>query len=157
MKIRIVILFLFSVVLTPAWSDEAKAKNPLQMKIAEVYDFSVSLMELRERTQHKKIEGDELKLIATAFASARFVKEVEHLDVAGTPYVSRFQFRHGFLGGTPRTGQTESGILTVDCKTFYWDGAMFTIDEADAAALKKLFPQPKNPLTKSELLEYKPD
>jgi hypothetical protein len=134
-----------------ACGEDAPTPKSLQMDVAVIYDFSVSLMELRERTQHKRFDKGELKVIADALASARFLKKMEHQDVARTPYISRYQFRHGFLGGTPRTGETESGMLTMDCRTFYWDEWIFELDEKNGTKLKKLFPTPKNSLTKSEL------
>jgi len=153
MILRIATIVIFATLSAPSYGDdEAKAK-PLQMNVAEVYDFSVSLMELRERTQHKRFEADKLKIIADAFRSAKFIKRIEDKDVARTPYISRYQFQHGFLGGTPRSGETESGMLTIDCRILYLKDGIFSLNESDAEKLLKLFPKPKNILTKSELPE----
>ena len=134
-----------------ARGEQEPPMKPMHMNVAVVYDFVVSLMELRENTQHKRFDDNELNVIADALGAARFLKKMGHEDVARTPYISRYQFSHGFLGGTPRTGETESGMLTMDCRTFYWKEGIFELDETNAAKLQKLFPKPKNPLTKSEL------
>ena len=156
MNLRVVLIFVFAALSSLSRGEDASLTKPLQMNVAQVHDFVVSLMELRESTQHKRFDADELKTIAGALASSKFLKKMEPEDVARTPYISRYQFTHGFLGGTPRTGETESGMLTIDCRNFYWGEAIFEIDAANAAKLKKLFPTPKNPLTKSELPNIRP-
>lgn len=140
-----------------ASGEEPSTPKPLQMNVAGVYDFFVSLSELRERNQIKRFNKAELEVIAGALGAAKFLKKMEHEDVAQTPYISRYEFTHGFLGGTPRTGETEFGMLTMDCRRFYWDDLIFEIDPANAEKLKKLFPEPRNPLTKSELPAIRPE
>ncbi len=157
MKLRVIVILVFGAMTSLSCGGDAPPKKPLQMNVAEVYDFVVSLMELRESSQHKRFDADELKTIATALAASKFLKKMEHEDIARTPYISRYQFTHGFLGGTPRTGENESGMLTIDCRRFYWGHAIFEIDANNAAKLQKLFPTPKNALTKSELPNIRPE
>jgi len=157
MKLRVIVILVFGAITSLSCGGDAPPTKPLQMNVAEVYDFVVSLMELRESTQHKRFDADELKTIATALAASKFLKKMEHEDIARTPYISRYQFTHGFLGGTPRTGENESGMLTIDCRRFYWGHAIFEIDANNAAKLQKLFPTPKNALTKSELPNFRPE
>lgn len=150
MNLRIIAISISVALCSLAYGEEASKPKSLQMDVAEVHNFSVSLMELREASQLKRFDKDELKVIAKALASARFLKKMNHEDVARTPHISRYQFRHGFRGGTPRTGESESGMLTLDCRTLYWEEWIFELDEANATKLRKLFPSPKNPLTTSE-------
>jgi hypothetical protein len=151
MKTRIIAIAIFVALGMHTRGEEVPPMKSLRMNVVEVYEFIVSLMELREDTQHKRFDKNELQVISDALGSAQFLKKIEHEDVARTPYISRYQFSHGFLGGTPRTGETESGMLTMDCRTFYWEEGIFEIDAENAAKLKKLFPQPRNALTKTEL------
>ncbi len=151
MKLRIIAIMVMAALNSLALAEDGVDPKPPQMNIAEVYDLVVSLMEFREKTQHKRFDEGELKVISGALSTARFLKKMEHEDIARTPYISRYHFTHGFLGGTLRTGETESGMLTINCRTLYWKDWIFTLDEASAEKLKKLFPKPKNPLTESEL------
>ena len=138
----------------PAVGEESKKSTSKPIAAIKAYFFSVSLMKLRENTQHKKLEDDELKIVSEVFSSAEFKKKMEYKDVARMPYISRFQFRLGLDRGKPPIGTTEYGSLTMDCRTLHWNEMIYSLDETEAAKLREIFPRARNPLTKSELPIY---
>ena len=73
MKLRIVAFLTIVTLCFLARAEDGATPKPLNMDVAEVYDFSVSLMELRERTQHKRFDEDELIVIADALSSSSFL------------------------------------------------------------------------------------
>jgi len=135
--------------------DKADARQ-INIDPAEFYRFTVSLLELREDTQHKHLAEIEIRSVALILRAARYEKKAEYSDVARTAYISRYQFISSYRGGTPKSGKSESGMLTIDCKTLYWNDGIFTLRDEDAQRLVKIFPKPVNPATKSERPEAKP-
>ena len=117
---------------------------------AVIYKFTVSLFEPREDTQHKHLARDEITAVATILGSAKYEKEIEQFDIERTPYISRYEFVHGYRGDTPKSGKNESGMLTIDARTVYWNDAIFVLSESEAAKLLKLLPKPVNAGTISE-------
>ncbi len=145
-QIRIAATF-FAISALPGYGADEKRIN---IDPAVIYKFTVSLLELRENAQHKHLAPDEITAVATILGSAKYEKIIEQLDVARTPDISRYEFVYGYRGGTPKSGKSESGMLTIDARTVYWDDAIFVLSESEAAKLLKLLPKPVNPRTISE-------
>lgn len=153
------LILLFSLSLLMAISGHSKETPVREVSIEPevVYRFVVSLLELKERTQHKHLSAEEIQSVADIFRTAQFEKEIERKDVLTTPYISRYQFTHGYRGGTKKSGKTESGMLTIDAQTLYWRGSIFTLEPAEAKKLLEIIPKPVNENTISERPEGDPN
>jgi hypothetical protein len=150
------LLSLFLLIATSGHSKETPAREAtIEAEIA--YNFVFSLLELKERTQHKHLSAEEIQSVADIFRTAKFEKEIERKDVLTTPYISRYQFTHGFHGSTKKSGKNESGMLTIDAQTLYWKGSIFTLEPAEATKLLEIIPKPVNENTISERPEGDPN
>ncbi|MES2470204.1 MAG: hypothetical protein V4675_23125 [Verrucomicrobiota bacterium] len=152
---RVFALLIPLLCLTTAPAKEEEPTKPITIDTAVVHRFIISLMELREGTQPKHLSEEEIKAVARIFASAKFEKKFTALNVERTIYISRFEIYHGYLGGTPNSGKTQSGMLTMDARTIYWNGSIYTLPASEASKLLAIFPKPVNPRTISERPEVK--
>jgi len=153
------VTLLIGLFLLIATSGHSKAMPAREVSIESevVYGFVVSLLELKERTQHKHLSAEEVQSVAAIFRTAQFEKEIERKDVLTTPYISRYQFTHGYRGGTSKIGKTEAGMLTIDAQTLYWKGSIFTLEPSAANKLLEIIPKPVNENTISERPEGDPE
>ncbi|MCL4853980.1 MAG: hypothetical protein KJZ78_21680 [Bryobacteraceae bacterium] len=154
---RILALYVFLALATCiAYSGSAyEGSREIQIDERSVYNFTITLMELREDSQKMKPSEEQLNIIIPILRAAVFEKKAEYVDVAGAPYISRYLFTFGYRGGTQHSGKTESGIITIDAKTVYWNDMIFSISDSYAEQLLEVLPKPINPATKSEKADYK--
>jgi len=144
------ILLLLSVAAFSADDDHKQ----IRIDADAVYRFVVSLAELKENNQNKHLDSGEIKLVAAVFRNAKLEKKLVPSDTARMEYISRYELSQDYKGGTPKSGQSEFFVVTIDGRTVYWRGGLFTLDPGQAQQLLKIFPSTVNPQTKSERPEF---